>query len=97
MTRRSWAEGLNFYTVSIGALLGATLVLLEESWRVRLVREIGAELDGRQDQPARRAWFKLLSEDAERSVAADGRSAGGRVGARGAAPRHPRRASCASE
>ena len=50
LTHRNWAEGLNIYDVTIPALLGTTLVLLEESWRVRLVREIGNELDERQNQ-----------------------------------------------
>ena len=63
LTHRNWAEGLNIYDVTIPALLGATLVLLEESWRVRLVREIGNELDERQNQPSRRAWHDLLSEE----------------------------------
>ena len=55
-----WAAGMNVYTISIRALVDALFVLVDESWRVRLVREIGEELDVRQDQPARKAWHDLL-------------------------------------
>ena len=60
LTHQNWAEGLNIYTVTIEALLGTTLVLLHESWRVKFVRELCRELDDRQNQPARRGWFELL-------------------------------------
>ena len=63
LTHLNWTEGLSIYTATIPALLGTTLVLLDESWRVRLVREIGNELDKRQNQPSRRAWFDLLSQE----------------------------------
>lgn len=63
MTHRNWAEGLNLYAVTIPALIGAAFVLLEESWRVRFLREIGNELDERQNQSARRAWNDLLSQE----------------------------------
>lgn len=62
LTHRSWGEGLNIYNISLPALLGATLILLDESWRVRLVVEIGKELDERQNQPSRRAWYDLLNQ-----------------------------------
>ena len=55
-----WAAGMNVYTTSIGALVGALFILLDESWRVQLVREIGEELDARKDQSARKAWHDLL-------------------------------------
>ena len=55
-----WASGMNIYVVSIRTLVDALFVLVDESWRVRLVREIGDELDARQDQSARRAWHDLL-------------------------------------
>ena len=55
-----WAAGMNVYTISIHALVDALFVLVDEPWRVRLVREIGDELDARQDQPARKAWHDLL-------------------------------------
>lgn len=60
LTDRSWAEGLNLYAVTISELVRVVLVLLEESWRVRFLREIGNELDERQDQVARKAWSRLL-------------------------------------
>ena len=63
LTYCNWSEGLNIYATTIPALVSATLIPLHESWRVRFVREIGNELDGRQNQPARRAWFKLLSQE----------------------------------
>ena len=55
-----WASGLNIYTVQIDSMIETAFVLLEEDWRIRLVREIGDELDLRQDQPARRHWHELL-------------------------------------
>ena len=55
-----WAAGMNVYTISIRALVDALFILADESWRVRLLREIGEELDMRQNQPARKAWHDLL-------------------------------------
>ena len=55
-----WASGMNIYTASIPALVEALFVLVDESARVRLVREIGEELDSRGNQPARKAWHDLL-------------------------------------
>ena len=63
LTHRNWTEGLNLYAVTIPALIGTALVLLEESWRIRFLREIGNELDERQNQSARRAWNDLLSQE----------------------------------
>ena len=57
---QEWASGMNIYTISIKALVDALFVLVDESWRARLVREIGDELDRRQDQAARKAWHDLL-------------------------------------
>ena len=55
-----WAAGMNVYTISIPALVDALCILADESWRVRLLREISQELDERQNQPARKAWHDLL-------------------------------------
>lgn len=55
-----WASGMNIYAIDIQTLVNALFVLLEEKWRVRLLREIGVELDERQDQVARKAWYDLL-------------------------------------
>ena len=60
VSRQEWASGMNIYTVTIGELVNAVFVLLTEDWRIRLIREIGSELDRRQSQPARRAWHDLL-------------------------------------
>ena len=60
LTRREWAAGLNVYTTSVVPLMEAALMLLGDGWRVDLLRAIGAELDVRQDQSARRAWHDLL-------------------------------------
>lgn len=60
LTRREWASGLNVYTISVIRLMEASLMLLSEAWRVDLLRAIGAELDERQDQAARRSWHDLL-------------------------------------
>ena len=63
LAQRNWAAGLNLYSVTIQVLIGTIFVLLEERWRVQFLREVGRELDERQNQPARRAWHDLLSED----------------------------------
>ena len=63
LTRREWAAGLNVYTTSVVPLMEATLMLLGDGWRVDLLRAIGAELDVRQDQSARRAWHDLLNDE----------------------------------
>ena len=55
-----WAAGMNVYTINIQALVDALFILADESWRVRFIREIGEELDSRQNQPARKAWHDLL-------------------------------------
>ncbi len=55
-----WASGTNIHTIDIKALVDALFVLLDERWRVRLLRAIGDELDVRQDQVARKAWHDLL-------------------------------------
>lgn len=55
-----WAAGANLYATNIRALVDALFILLDESWRVRLVREIADELDRSQNQPARKAWHDLL-------------------------------------
>ena len=60
LTRREWAAGLNVYTTSVVPLMEAALMLLGDGWRLDLLRAIGAELDVRQDQSARRAWHDLL-------------------------------------
>lgn len=61
--RSNWASGLNLYTVAIPTLIGTTFMLLEEGWRVRFLREVGQELDRRQDQKARQAWYDLLNQE----------------------------------
>lgn len=61
--RGNWASGLNLYSLTIQTLIGTVFVLLKESWRVRILREIGHELDRRQDQKARRAWYDLLDQE----------------------------------
>ena len=63
-----WVSGMNVYAVSIAALVDALFVLVGETWRVRLVREIGDELDRRQNQPARRDWHDLLLTTTERQT-----------------------------
>ncbi len=62
LVRREWASGLNIYTSSIRSLIDALFVLLDEVWRVRLLRAIGDELDERQNQAARKAWHDVLLE-----------------------------------
>lgn len=57
-----WTENLNLYVVSIPNLVATTLILLDESWRIFFLREIGNQLDERRDQVARRRWDDLLTE-----------------------------------
>ncbi len=59
---RRWTENLNLYVVSIFNLVATTLVLLDESWRIVFLREIGNQLDDLRDQAARRRWDDLLKE-----------------------------------
>ena len=59
---RRWTENLNLYAVSIFNLVATTLVLLDESWRIVFLREIGNQLDELRDQAARRRWDDLLKE-----------------------------------
>lgn len=57
-----WARGTNVYRVSIPELVRGAFVLLEEGWRVRFVKAIGAELDERgAEYPHRRDWSDLLA------------------------------------
>ena len=60
LTRREWAAGLNVYTAGVVPLMDAAFMLLPDGWRIDLLRAIGAELDERQDQAARRSWHDLL-------------------------------------
>ena len=53
---------LNLYVVSIFNLVATTFVLLDESWRIVFLREIGNQLDDLRDQAARRRWDDLLKE-----------------------------------
>lgn len=61
--RGNWASGLNLYSVTIQTLISIAFVLLNEIWRIRFLREIGHELDRRQDQKIRRAWYDLLNQE----------------------------------
>lgn len=57
-----WARGTNVYRISIPELVRGAFVLLEEGWRVRFVKAIGAELDERgAEYPHRRDWSDLLA------------------------------------
>ena len=56
----AWATGLNIYHVDIVDFATHGLVLLDESWRPKFLREIGRELDTRGDPVHRRAWNEIL-------------------------------------
>ncbi len=58
----AWAAGLNVYQADIVDLAASTFVLLAETCRPALLRQIGEELDRRGDHAHRRAWRGLLSE-----------------------------------
>lgn len=61
-TKDTWASGLNVHKVDIKMLVRASFVLLDEEWRVRLLKEIGLELDRRAEHKHREAWRSLLSD-----------------------------------
>lgn len=57
-----WARGTNVYRISIPELVRGAFVLLDEGWRVRFVKAVGAELDERgAEYPHRRDWSDLLA------------------------------------
>ena len=57
-----WARGANVYRIPIAELARAAFVLLDESWRVRFARAVGAELDARgAEYRHRRDWSSLLA------------------------------------
>ena len=58
--QRDWASGLNIYTVDIETLVSTSFVLLDEQWRVEFLRQVGKELDDRQNQSSRMAWRDSL-------------------------------------
>jgi len=58
---RAWGSGLNLYRLDLLDLAASCFALLDEDWRLTLLREIGADLDRRGDHKHRRAWHGLLS------------------------------------
>lgn len=62
---QSWASGLNVYHANILALVRTCFVLLDERWRVQLLRDVGDELDSKAEHQHRQAWHTLLSQLAE--------------------------------
>lgn len=61
-TRDTWASGLNVHKVDIKMLIRAPFVLLNEEWRIQLLKEVGLELDERAEHEHREAWRSLLSD-----------------------------------
>jgi hypothetical protein len=57
-----WASGLNIFHVDVDSLLAVSLVLLEESWRIRFIEEVGKDLDFRGQHRHRLKWQRLLSD-----------------------------------
>ena len=56
-----WSKGINIYHVSLEGLVRHVLILVDETWRIRLLAEIGAELDSRgAPLEAREGWRDLL-------------------------------------
>ena len=58
---RAWASGLNLYRIDILDLFASSFALLDEDWRPRFLRRVGADLDRRGAHGQRRAWHDLLS------------------------------------
>lgn len=65
--RSAWTTGLNVYHVEIVDFIAHGLVLLDESWRPELLREIGRELDDRGDPIHRQSWNKILKNFSQAS------------------------------
>lgn len=65
--RSAWTIGLNVYHVEIVEFITHGLVLLDESSRPDLLREIGRELDDRGDPIHRQSWNQILKEFARAS------------------------------
>lgn len=58
-----WGKGINVYHLPIESLVHSVFVLLDESWRVRLLDAIGVELDSRgAPLDSRERWCALLEE-----------------------------------
>ena len=49
------------YRITIGELVRGTFALLDEEWRVRFAKAIGAELDSVAEHRHRRDWSDLLT------------------------------------
>lgn len=60
LVQSEWGLGLSIGISSITMLSRAAFMILDEEWRISFLREIGRELDGRSDLPARRAWRESL-------------------------------------
>ena len=58
--QREYAAGLNIYTINLHSLSHSVFALLEESWKSRFLRQVGHELDRRQDPQARKGWHDVL-------------------------------------
>lgn len=63
--RSAWTTGLNVYHVEIVEFISHGLVLLDESSRPELLREIGRELDDRGDPIHRQSWNQILKDFAQ--------------------------------
>lgn len=67
---RKWASGLNLHQVNLLDLAAISFVLLDETWRPKLLREIGTDLDRRGSHEHRKAWhdllLRMLSEEEQR-------------------------------
>lgn len=55
-----YASGLNIHVVSIHGLCHSVFALLDESWRIKFLAEVGADLDRRMDAQARKGWHDAL-------------------------------------
>lgn len=61
LVQREWGLGLSIGISDILTLSRTVFMVLGEEWRVSFLREVGQELDGRSDLPARRAWREVLN------------------------------------
>lgn len=58
---KAWASGLNLYQADILDAVANIFVLLHESHRIDLLREVGEELDSRATHEHRQAWLTIVS------------------------------------
>ena len=58
---REWASGLNVYHVDIETLISTSFALLDETWRIKFIRNLCIRLDATGEHNHREAWRRMLA------------------------------------